>query len=81
MQKWNEFLSLSCKKRSEVYLEYTKNLLSMKFMIAKVGPMLRTVLKVSKLICPPLKAIIVKAFSKEDTNYVKIEHFLSKLTQ
>lgn len=47
----------------------------MKFMIAKVGPMLRAVLKVSKLICPPLKAIIVKAFSKEDANYVKIEHF------
>jgi hypothetical protein len=33
----------------------------MKFMIANDGPMLSTVLKVFRLICPWLKAIIVKA--------------------
>lgn len=43
----------------------------MKFMMAKVGPMLRTVLIVSKLMRPLLKAIIAKAFTIENTNYIQ----------
>jgi hypothetical protein len=39
----------------------TSKQLLMKFMIANDGPMLSTVLKVFRLICPWLKAIIVKA--------------------
>jgi len=41
----------------------------MKFMIANDGPMLSTVLKVSRLIRPLLKAIIVKACEKQEYTY------------
>lgn len=41
------------------------NLLSMKFIIANVGPTLSNILKVSKLICPLLNAIIVNACSNK----------------
>lgn len=41
----------------------------MKFIIANDGPMLSTVLKVSRLILPLLKAIIVKACEKREYKY------------
>lgn len=51
------------------------NLHSMKFITAKDGPMLRILLKVSKLRCPSLKAMIVKALSK-GTHYVKKQNVI-----
>lgn len=44
--------------------EHGGNVLSMKFMMANEGPMLSTNLKVSKSICPWLKAMIVKAYGQ-----------------
>lgn len=58
-------------------MEDVDNLLSMKFMIANVGPRLSTLLKVSKLILPSLKAIIVKALSDKNIKYVKNLPFIS----
>lgn len=46
------------------YMEDANNLLSIKFMIAKDGPTLSTILKVSKLMRPFLKAMIVKPCNK-----------------
>lgn len=51
------------------YMEGANNLLSIKFMIANVGPMLSTVLKVSKLMRPLLKAMTVKACNKWQNSF------------
>jgi len=47
-------------------------------MIANDGPMLSIVLKVSKLICPWLKAMIVKACMEQELDMTQVNLFCSK---